>query len=276
MKKTRQIVKNITIGADPEMFLFSESQNKFVPVCGLIGGTKSEPLPISDKGHFLQEDNVMAEFCIPPATSRKMFIEDIQFVKDYIAETILKPRGLIYKCVGSAIFDENDLVSEQAQEFGCDPDYDVYTFEANKVSRVNPLLRSAGGHIHVGYDNNNPQTSFELIKVMDLFLGLSSIILDPDTERRKLYGKAGTYRLKPKYGFEYRVLSTFWTATKELQSWAYNTTQMAIDFYNEGYSITNEQDIKDAINNCNVNQAFEILDEYNIYIEEINKIKQVF
>ena len=34
---------------------------------------------------------------------------------------------------------------------------------------------------------------------MDLFLGVPSILIDPDTERRKMYGKAGDYRLK-EYG----------------------------------------------------------------------------
>ena len=40
-------IKNVKIGTDPEMFLFSKEENKFVPVCGLVGGTKKEPLAIS-------------------------------------------------------------------------------------------------------------------------------------------------------------------------------------------------------------------------------------
>ena len=276
MKKEVDIIKNVTIGADPEMFLFSESLNKYVPVCGLIGGTKEEPLPITDKGHFVQEDNVMVEYCIPPCSSRAEFLHHIQFVKNYIDETLLKPKGLISKCIASANFSPEDLESEQAQRFGCESDYDVYTFDANRVSRANPLMRTAGGHIHVGYDKNNPETSFKIIKAMDLFLGLPSIILDPDTERRTMYGKAGCYRIKTKYGLEYRTLSTFWTETPELIAWAYNSTQKAIDFVNMGGIITNEDEIVKAINTCDVTKVFEILDEYNIYVEELSKIKQAF
>mgnify|MGYP003511945562 CR=1 FL=1 len=62
MSKTdNMLIKGLTIGADPEMFLYSETEEKFVPVCGLVGGTKKEPIPVTKEGHSLQEDNVMVE-----------------------------------------------------------------------------------------------------------------------------------------------------------------------------------------------------------------------
>jgi len=47
-----------------------------------------------------------------------------------------------------------------------------------------------------------------LIKLLDIILGITSVLMDNRTnkERRKMYGKAGDYRLKS-YGIEYRVLS---------------------------------------------------------------------
>ena len=55
---------------------------------------------------------------------------------------------------------------------------------------------------------------------MEYTLGLPSVCMDDDTDRRSLYGASGAYRLKP-YGVEYRVLSNFWLRSEELQRWAY-------------------------------------------------------
>lgn len=263
MKK--EVIKNVKIGTDPEMFLFSEEKNKFVPVCGLIGGNKKEPKKITEEGHAIQEDNVMAEYCIPPCTNADDFVKNIVFVKNHIDETILKPLGLISKCVASARFDMEDLQSKQAQEFGCDPDYNAWTFETNEVERTDMSLRTSGGHIHVGYDNPDMNVSIDIIRAMDLFLGIPSIILDTDTDRRIMYGKAGAYRIK-KYGVEYRVLSTFWTENEELMRWAFNQTMKAVEFVNNGGIITNPEDIISAINNSDKDKCLEILDDYNIEI----------
>ncbi len=271
-KNKEAVIKNVLIGTDPEMFLFSPTLNKFVPVCGKVGGTKDEPLKINDKGHAVQEDNVMVEYCIPPCNTAESFIEEINFVKNHINETILKPLGLVSKCVASARFDEADLNSEQAQMFGCDPDYSAYTLLPNEVNRTDMTLRTSGGHIHVGYDNPDPELSMKIIKAMDLHLGLASLILDTDTERRKMYGKAGAYRIK-KYGVEYRVLSTFWTDNDALMKWAFDSTMAAVNFVNEGGIITNEEEIENAINNSSVDEALEILNDYNINIPEELLIK---
>ena len=63
----KKVIKNAVLGTDPELFLYSEDYFKFVPVCGLVGGTKDEPIPINleNDGFTLQEDNVALEFTIP-------------------------------------------------------------------------------------------------------------------------------------------------------------------------------------------------------------------
>mgnify|MGYP006274491033 CR=1 FL=1 len=258
-------IKNVLIGCDPEGFLFDPIKEKYVPVCGLVGGTKDEPIPITDEGHGIQEDNVMVEYTIPPSKTIEEFKDNINFVKDYIAETVLKPLNLVPHYVASARFDIEDLMSQQAQHFGCSPDYNAYTMEANSVQRTDMTLRTSGGHIHVGYDEPSVEANIDLIRAMDLFLGVPSILLDTDTERRKMYGKAGCYRFK-KYGLEYRVLSTFWTANDELIEWAFNATKQAIDFVNKNGIITNPEQIIDCINNSNKDLALEILDDYNINV----------
>ena len=120
-------------------------------------------------------------------------------------------------------------------------------------------------HIHVGYKDPDVDVSIDLIRAMDLFLGVPSVFMDPDTERRKMYGKAGDYRLKG-YGVEYRVLSGYFLGSNELLSWLWDATQKAIDFVNAGGIITNPEDIIKAINNCDKELAKEILEDYNIKI----------
>lgn len=66
-------------------------------------------------------------------------------------------------------------------------------------------------HLHIGYDNPNVEISLKLIKTFDIFLGIPSVIIDPDTQRRELYGKAGAFRLT-RYGVEFRTLSSYMMA----------------------------------------------------------------
>jgi len=121
------------------------------------------------------------------------------------------------------------------------------------------------GHIHIGYENPDTDTSIAIIQAMDLFLGVSSILLDDDTERRVMYGKAGAYRFK-KYGVEYRTLSNFWIKDEQSIKWAYEQCLKMVEFINSGGIITNPQDIIQCINTCDKKLAEEILDDYNISV----------
>src|SRR3546814_16551327 len=76
----------------------------------------------------------------------------------------------------------------------------------------NPLMRCAGGHLHVGWTEGESLGSIQhvmncsdLVKQLDGYLGLGSLGKDKDKVRRSLYGKAGACRIKP-YGVEYREI----------------------------------------------------------------------
>jgi hypothetical protein len=266
MSKKNKIT-NFLIGTDPEFFLYSEEKNKYIPVCGLVGGTKDNPLPIAteNKGFSLQEDNVCVEFTIPPVNNIEDWVNNINFVKNYVNETILKPKNLLPMYYASARFELEDLQSKQAQTMGCDVSYNAWSFEPHKVDRSDKTLRTAGFHIHVGYDRPDMDVSVDLIRAMDLFIGVPSVLLDPDTERRKMYGKAGDYRIKP-YGTEYRPLSAYFLSDDELLRWVYNSTLKAIEFVNFNGIITNPDDIINCINNSDKNLAMSIMEDYNIEV----------
>jgi hypothetical protein len=129
------------------------------------------------------------------------------------------------------------------------------------------------GHIHVGYNNPDDKTSFEIAKAMDLFLGVGSVLLDKDTQRRSLYGKAGAMRLKS-FGMEYRTLSNFWIFDDKLISWVFNNTLKALEFINAEGIITNPEDIVKCINTCDKELALEIVDDYHIEIPELQESEE--
>ena len=119
----------------------------------------------------------------------------------------------------------------------CEPDFNAWTKQINPRPLASDWqLRSAGGHIHIG----TKEDPIEVIRAMDLFVGVPSIIKDPGGERRReLYGMPGAYRIKP-FGCEYRVLSNFWIFSRELVEWVYNQTAKAIDFVESGETIDPE------------------------------------
>lgn len=256
-------MENVKIGADPELFLAKNGE--IISAEGLIGGSKKEPRPISKEGHAVQEDNVMIEFNIPASESKEDFIFNINFVKSYL-ETLADMKGCTLNFDASAVLDDKYLSTDQAQEFGCEPDYNLYLRDENPRPEGTGNLRSCGGHIHVGYDNPSENMTMQVVYAMDLVLGLESLALDKDDRRKLLYGKAGSFRFKP-YGFEYRTLSNFWIANDELIGWAYDKTLEAIALVESGkiaglvkeYSELAEK----AINTNDKELALHILEKIN-------------
>ncbi len=257
-------INNILIGTDPEIFLVGEYDNKIVPSYKFIKGDKYNPESITDQGHSIQSDNVMVEYTIPPSSNSDDFIKHNNFMLGYIRDTIASPNYC--KLLISAYKEIDPEINEEeaANHFGCEPDYDAYTCNQNHVERLYPLGRSCGAHIHIGYDNPNMETSLDIIKAMDLFISIPLIILEPESLRKTLYGKAGAFRFKPKYGVEYRSPSNWWLTNDDSMKWVFESTLKACNFINEGSIITNEEDIIKAINTNDKILAKDILDDYNI------------
>lgn len=242
---------NWSIGADPEFFL--KKDNKHVTSIGLIGGDKFVPRPLDDKGHAVLEDNVAVEFNIPPAHDHKAFCNSIQHVMQELKKEL---PDYEFSQESAVLFDKEDLWHPQAQEFGCEPDYNAWTNKVNpRPKATDASLRSAGGHVHVGTELDKIQ----VIRAMDLFLGVPSIKLDNGTLRRQLYGKAGAFRPK-QYGVEYRTLSNFWIFSEKTIEWVYNQTEKALNFVKAGNTINRDQGklIRQCINNSDTN-AYEVL-----------------
>ena len=226
--------QNVTFGCDPELFLKDKITRQWVPVCGLLGGTKEKPKKVGRKGHAIQEDNVMVEFNIPPARSAGEVVTSVNYVMEHLRHR-LPQFDLIIEA--SADFPPKALEGHpQAFRFGCDPDYNAWDRTINDAPNPNTTIRTCGGHIHIGYDNSSMEDQIALIKAMDLFVGVPLVVLDPDKVRKTRYGKAGAFRPKP-YGVEWRVASNYWIKTPALIQWAYNNTMKAVDYLNQGNTV---------------------------------------
>lgn len=255
-----------TIGSDPELFIFNNKTKKVVSAIDKIPGCKEEPhtenLP---EGFGLQTDNILAEFNIPPVTSEKEFIHNIEFMKNYI-ENIVKNIDADYgiKCAASFKVPTKELKHPQAKQFGCDPDFCIYSIGPNEVSKATrTTLRSAGFHIHVGYPQNNIDVSLQMLRYIDVYVGIPSILYDKDSERRKLYGKAGCFRLQP-YGFEYRTLSSYWMGNESRLRFIWRQLEYALYAFESGCRLPSPDMVVEIINNNNTELAQAAIANYEL------------
>ena len=260
-------IDNVTIGADPELFIINEKTKRVVSSIGIIPGEKGNPYVAEDmpSGFGLETDNIVAEFNIPPARDRLSFVNNIEYMKDYInkfVKNINPDLGIL--CAASRVVDKSQLNSPQAQLFGCDVDYNAYTMKANpKPKGTSTNLRSGGFHIHVGYENPDVDTSLALVKYMDVFLGIPSVVKDKDKKRRSLYGKAGCFRLTD-YGVEYRVLSSTMMSSSSKLSFVWRQLQKALKACQINYSLPSRDLVQEAINNSDVELAEKLITHYNL------------
>lgn len=263
------------IGSDCEVFL-QDSKGTIRSAEGLLGGTKEKPRPVIAPGFALQEDNVLAEFNIPPSNSAKTFSTNVAAILDYLNGELHTKGFSIAPKISSAEMLPDDVATKQGRTFGCDPDFCVWTRSTNPTPEArNPRLRTAGGHIHVSFSAENDEMGIDhqmaAVKALDVFLGVPSVLIDSDTRRRELYGKAGAFRVK-EYGIEYRVLSNFWAFSPEYRSWVFTNTVGGFAFLRnrgaEEHLEACSADIVNCINTGDVELAKRIVRDFGVYLPE--------
>lgn len=217
---------NVTIGHDAELFLRDEN-GQHVPAIGLIGGTKKHPRPV--KGGALQEDNVMAEINIIPATTADEFVMHTKDVLESLKNIL--PDGYTFDISPSVVFPDDQLTHPKSLESGCEPDLDVWKGIENPTINLSDNRRYGAGHIHIGMEDidHHPLRRENIVRWCDIMLGAPAQLYDRDVHRRKTYGTAGRYRNKS-YGIEYRTLSNFWMQTEAGMRWAFNNALRAANY----------------------------------------------
>lgn len=246
------------LGSDPEVFL-QDPEGKPISIIGYINADKWNPRQIPDMpaGFTLQEDNVALEFGVPPAATKEEFVKHI---RDVMCKGLEYVPNMKFSTLSCIIFPEDQMKHPMAHVFGCEPDFNAWTKDVNKSPKPpHPFMRSAGGHIHV----ETTKDPIDVVKAMDLFLGVPSILMDKGEDRKKMYGKAGAHRPKS-YGVEYRTLSNFWVFNDRLIEWVWDNTARALssDVDVAAYA----DSILEAINNNNKQIAYDLVNELNLEV----------
>lgn len=260
---------NFLLGSDPEVML-ADDNGRLVSAIPVIPGTKHDPTKIHDGA--IQHDNVNLEFGIVPAKNEDEWVKRHGSVMRQCAVFLRQQRKPLRMVVrASADFPDDELACEEARMFGCDPDFDPYLMAVNPVppDAAEKPLRTCGGHVHIGADfvKGDIDVQADTAKVMDIFLGIPSLLLDKDPtspRRRMLYGKAGAHRPKP-YGVEYRAIGNYWVGHPDQTRLIYRLVRDGLAAMKAGHTVGIDQKaIRNCINKGDADVAENIMTGYVI------------
>ncbi len=221
---------SFTIGADPELFV--GKNHKFISAHGMVQGTKRKPYPV--EGGSIQVDGMALEYNLDPCKTEQEFVAKHHIVQDQLIQIAGGPE-ILPTC--TVEFTEADVKDVPALNFelGCSVDFNAYTGDPNPSPNAKGMMRTAGGHVHIGtFMTNNTwkpdhiEKCMRLTRLMDKHLGIYSLLWDKDVKRREMYGKAGCFR-PAKFGVEYRTLSNLWIFDDKLIKFVYQQARKAYD-----------------------------------------------
>lgn len=216
---------NFTIGTDPEFIILD---NKNIPRSA-IRILKNKKKSIKIKNNFYYYDNVLAECTVKPSINKNYFIKNLKESLQNLSN-LIRPYKL--SLIPSALFSPGELKHPESRVYGCNPEscaYKMQIIDSQKNTIKNTRLRSAGGHLHLGFSNKDYIYCLMAVRMLDLFVGIPCIFLDPTPSqtRRKTYGMAGRYR-QPKYGIEYRTPGNFWLSSPSTASLIYDLCEYSL------------------------------------------------
>lgn len=226
----------VTLGCDPELFIATSrgkivEASQVIPPEGLSHGSSAKVII----------DGVQAEINPIYSTCRQSLSIYLGAGIKKLYEEALKNKDLKINWNSSLQMTQKELdaMSDRAKQFGCSPSMNAHTGKESIITAKADkyTYRGAGGHIHLGNnDENNIVTKFLhnnptlAVQLLDIIVGNTLVMLDRDpmqVERRKNYGRAGEYRL-PKHGIEYRTPSNFWLRSYELFGLTFGLARLAV------------------------------------------------
>jgi hypothetical protein len=262
----------ILIGCDPELFVTQDGKAR--SAWGMIPGTKEKPHIVENGA--VQVDGMALEFNTDPVDNANDFVRNVTSVMGQMRQMI--PADHEFAIVPSVRFNGNHFRAQpdEAKELGCTPDFNAYTMKENPKPDNTTTMRTASGHVHIGFCEGADPSSEEhmircatLVKQLDCYLGLPSLMFDTDTKRRAMYGAAGAFRPKS-YGVEYRVLSNAWLLSEERMRFVFDTTVLAVTDLVAGKRMA------EKIGDNAVVQAINMSDKYSAHVYLRNQLGSDF
>lgn len=289
------------MGCDPEFFFKKDGEivgaEKFIPKDGIVFDNGWD----SNKSKFII-DGVQAELNPRPNNCRANLANEIKACFQTLKKEMAKKAGegftLDFSRAVEISKDKLMELDEKSRKFGCAPSKSVYRNSAGvNIAQVDPSeyrVRAAGGHIHIGFERKGSNLHTALVddcvrtvKMLDILVGNTCVLVDRDPaniERRKVYGRAGEYRLPP-HGLEYRTLSNFWLTSYPLMSMAFGLARLAVqlmadnrreDFYEMFTSEVRLKDVHTAINNNDFDLAMANFKAVEKLIIEVSRQDDAF
>lgn len=257
--------KELTLGADPEIFVFDGL--KLLPAFQF--------LPPKEAGSDIYWDGFQAEWKLD-YTGRHCQNNMVYFMREALMNlhSLAKQHSSRARLSAVNVVRIKDEILQKADvrhvELGCMPSFNAYRLKGTPVLDPRKLThRFAGGHMHFG-EWTIPPPYKKIVKTLDNILGIFSIGAARHIDnpiRRQYYGLPGEYRM-PKYegnayGVEYRTLSNFWITAPSIQQLIWDLGRMAVRLscspkYGKLWA-TNEDEVKETILHSDVKQAERII-----------------
>ena len=217
----------MTMGGDPEVFLFDRGKQLMVPSCGRIpDAAKGKPKQFKIKKAKMEigvlEDNVTLEFNFAPIKDASEIRPVVQAIHAFPVEH-LGPEMMAYCCPEWSFMPNTLAAHPGANVFGCSADLDAHAGGAIHPPITQKYLqdvglknhRFAGGHVHLGIDPWPDIPKHIAVQFLDLFIGIPNRAKEArlygKSHRDSLYGRLGNYR-ETSYGIEYRTPSNYWAS----------------------------------------------------------------
>lgn len=274
---------SMSVGSDPEIFA-QDANGTVVPAFYFLDSKEKAVANQDPTGSGYNNktywDGFQAEFDTRPFNCLAFHCDSVRF-------------GLLHTYNKLKKYDKNAKLShittmdiprhaletaeDQHVQFGCMPSLNAYKMEGIKDDGRNVDFRSAGGHIHFGFENNNKpkgEKADNIVKALDAILGVACVSLFEgydDPKRRTMYGLAGEYRL-PAHGLEYRTLSNAWLMHPLLMHIVFDLSRAAVKIGAANMlNLWNcsEQDTIRIINTCNVEDARKVLTQNETLFKQL-------
>jgi hypothetical protein len=283
---------NPYLGTDPEFF-FVDKSGKVIPAEKILGksGIKNERENFDGSKYSIGKlvpDGVQLEINLSPdqkGTCRQTFWSQLERAYTHMLKIADDNNVLIdTEQVKKFTQEEIDAFPDSCKRFGCAPSYNVYSQEVDKVSviPVNPaeyLYRSAGGHMHFGIPKEylTKMGVDNLVRLLDIFVGNTLVLFDRHplmAERRKVYGRAGEYRL-PSYGLEYRTPSNYWCRDYLMMSMSYGLARTAMwiaenpELRSGLLNLVSDKEVQMSINLNDFDLALQVFEKVKAFMSQI-------